>query len=139
MLDRTLRDVVEASRQLEVGDVFQKRPLRRAVLMAVGLLISIGGLAVAESDVISRWADGFLGLEETYWPRDYQLVVTVVRGPSRTDVPIDSRSPYRHPRGDDLVLAIEVRPDPSRPDVAPLTDVEAVSYTHLTLPTKRIV
>jgi len=127
MLDRTLRDVVEASRQLEVGDVFQKRPLRRAVLMAVGLLVSIGGLAVAETGVISRWADGFLSLEETYWPRDYQLVVTVVRGPSRTDVPIDSGSPYRHPRGDDLVLAIEVRPDPSRPDVAPLTDVE-VTY-----------
>ena len=127
MLDRTLRDVVEASRQLEVGDVFQKRPLRRAVLMAVGLLVSIGGLAAAESGVISRWADGFLGLEESYWPRDYQLVVTVVRGPSRADVSIDSKTLYRHPRGDDLVLAIEVRLDPSRPDVAPLTDVE-VTY-----------
>ena len=127
MLEKTRRDVVEASRRLEVGDVFQKQPLRRAVLMAVGLVVSIGGLAVADSAVITRWADGFLGLKETYWPREYQLVVTVVRGPSRSDVPIEPGTPYRHPLGDDLVLSIEVRPDPSRPEIAPLNNVE-VTY-----------
>ncbi len=124
MLEKTRRDVIEASRRLEVGDVFQKKPLRRAVLMAVGLLVSIGGLAVADSAVITRWADGFLSLKETYWPREYQLVVTVVRGPSQSDVPIEPGTPYRHPRGDDLVLSIEVKPDPSLPGLAPLASVE---------------
>ena len=127
MLEKTRRDVVEASRRLEIGDVFQKQPLRRAVLMAVGLVVSIGGLAVADTAVISRWADGFLGLKETYWPREYRLVVTVVRGPSRSDVPLEPGTAYRHPRGDDLVLAIEVQPDPSRPEITPLSNVE-VTY-----------
>ena len=127
MLDRTRRDVAEASRRIEVGDVFQKRPLRRAVMMAVGLVVSIGGLAMADSAIITRWADGFLGLKTSYWPREYQLVVTVVRGPSRSDIPIDAQTPYPHPRGDDLVLAIEVKNDPSRPGIEPLQDVE-VTY-----------
>ncbi len=123
MINRTLRDVVEASRQIEVGDVFQKRPLRRAVALAVGLLVSIGGLAVADSSIISRWADGYLSLKESYWPRKYGLFVTVVRGPGRADAQFADRV-YRHPRGEDLVLAVEVRPDPSRKEVEPLERVE---------------
>ena len=124
MINRTLRDVVEASRRIEVDDVFQKRPLLRAVALAVGLLVSIGGLAMADSSIISRWADGYLSLKESYWPREYGLFVTVVRGPGHSDAEFDVDGVYRHPRGEDLVLAIEVRPDPSRKEVKPLDRVE---------------
>lgn len=124
MLERTLRDVVEVSRQLDVTDVFQKRPLRRSVVLAVALVVSIGGLAVADSAVLSRWADGYLALKEEYWPREYGLFVTVDRGPGRQPAGFDRQNVYRHPRGEDLVLAIEVRPDPSRKQVEPLQSVE---------------
>ena len=124
MLERTFRDVVEVSRQLDVGDVFQKRPLRRSVVLAVALVVSIGGLAVADSTVLSRWADGYLALKEEYWPREYGLFVSVDRGPGRPPASFDRQNVYRHPRGEDLVLTIEVRPDPSRKQVEPLERVE---------------
>ncbi len=125
MLERTRRDVAEASRRLDTSDVFQKTPLKRAVLLAVALVMSIGGLAAADAAVMSRWASGFLGLQETYWPRDYDLVVSVVRGPSRPDVLVSAGTAYRHPRGEDLVLSITVRPKSET--LAPLDNVQ-VTY-----------
>ena len=38
-----------------------------------------------------------------------------------------------------IIVAVLVRLFPHPPNVAPITAVAPVSYTHLTLPTKRIV
>ena len=48
LLNRTIADVTEATRRLEVGDVFAKRPLRNAMLMAVVFVASIVGFRVPQ-------------------------------------------------------------------------------------------
>lgn len=107
MLDRTVGDVTHATGQLNLGDVFEKTPLRRAVMMAVVLVASVGGLAWANADVVNRWKAGFLDLEEEYWRRDVGLIVKVVAQPG--DMVREFRDfQYKHPRGGDLTLLIEV-------------------------------
>lgn len=107
MLQRTVDEVVRATRTLDLGEVFERRPLRRAVVLATVLVASIGGFAFANSAAFNRWKDGYLELQDEYWTREYGLVVRVVAQPG--DVVKEFQDfEYKHPRGGDLTLLIEV-------------------------------
>jgi len=107
MLDQTVRDVSQATGQLNLGDVFEKKPLRRAIIMAAVLVASVGGLAWANADVVKRWKAGFLDLEEEYWRRDVGLIVKVVAQPGDMVREFQDHQ-YKHPRGGDLTLLVDV-------------------------------
>ena len=107
MLQRTVTDAARTIKQLDLGSVFDSQPLRRASIVAVGLVASILGLMVVDSAAMERWVAGYLNLRDGYWPRETELIVRVVvqPGDQLRDF-VDGR--YRHPKGGDLTLDIEV-------------------------------
>ncbi len=115
MLQRTLVDVTRATKQLDLGSVFDSQPLRRASMIAVGMIASILGLMVVDSAAMERWVSGYLGLRVSYWPRETELVVKVVVQPGDQLRDFNDRK-YRHPKGGDLTLQIEVPAGKTLPD-----------------------
>lgn len=107
MLQRTLSDVARAIKQLDVTSVFDQRPLRRAMMVAVALVASILGLLVVDLSAMERWVSGYINLKDGYWPRETELIVRVVVQPGdQIREFVDGR--YKHPKGGDLALVIEV-------------------------------
>ncbi len=115
MLDRTINDVIESVRILELSDVFENRPIRRVVFLAAILVASIGGLAWANQEAVQRWKAGYLDLKHEYWPRDYGLIVKVITQPD-DQIKNFRDLHYKHPRGDDLTLLLEVLEGKKIPD-----------------------
>lgn len=107
MLRQTIADAARAVSQLDLNSVFDKAPIRRAILTASVLLASILGLAVTNSAAMERWIDGYLNLRNGYWPRETELTVRVVVQPGdRVRDFVDGV--YKHAKGTDLALRIEV-------------------------------
>jgi len=107
MLERTMLDAVSMLKQVDVGVVFDQRPLRRVMTVASVLLVSLIAFATMCPQAFARWRAGYLGLEETYWPRDVELIATVLAEPGdRVKLFVDGE--YKHPRGGDLVLLFDV-------------------------------
>ena len=115
MLQRTLTDVARAIKQLDVTSVFDHRPLRRAMLVAVVLVASILGLMVVDLSAMERWVAGYINLKDGYWPRETELIVRVVVQPGdQIREFVDGQ--YKHPKGGDLALVIEVPKGKTLPD-----------------------
>jgi hypothetical protein len=115
MLNRTVDDVVNASKKIEVSNVFDKKPLRRAVVLATLLVVSIGGLAAANQSAFSTWANSFLNLNDEYWNRENDLVIRIIAQPG--DIERDFRDKkYKHPRGADVTILIEAKDGSVVPD-----------------------
>lgn len=107
MLARTVDDVAQLAGRLELSAVFDRAPLRRAVVLAAVLLTSVAGLAWAHPPAVSRWTRAYLQWEPEYWPRQTHLVVKVLAQPG--DRVVEFRDgQYKHPRGADLTVLIEV-------------------------------
>lgn len=120
MLSQTVRDAAKLAEKLELADVFDWRPLRRAVLVASMLVVSILGLMVFNTAAMDRWIHGFLGLGESYWPRQTILKVKVLLQPGDRIREFEQNR-YRHPKGADLTLLIEAAEGTVSPDRVKLT------------------
>ncbi|HET6426412.1 MAG TPA: hypothetical protein VFG20_22155, partial [Planctomycetaceae bacterium] len=81
MLERTLHDAARQLERVDVTQVFDPRPFRRTVTVAVLLFVSILGLAVVDSAAMERWVSGYLELSPSYWPRETILELKVVTQP----------------------------------------------------------
>ena len=125
MIQRTVSQVTRDAKKLTMEDVFEKAPLRKAVVLASVLVVSVAGLAVANQDAFNRWKAGYLELEDVYWERNFGLHVEVVAQPGdvvKQFAETESGLQYKHPRGGDLTLLITV------PDGKQLPDQVELSY-----------
>ncbi|MEQ8855579.1 hypothetical protein [Gimesia sp.] len=120
MLERTVHEVAEGSRQLPLEDVFDKRPLRRAFLCALALCISILTLAVFNQPAMARWAKGYLELKTDYWNRETGLVVKVIAQPGDRVKDFQNQV-YKHGLGNDLTLLVETADGKQAPERVQLT------------------
>jgi len=115
MLRQTIVEAARTASGLDLGSVFDRKPLRRAVVTASVLVASILGLAVTNGAAMERWVAGYLGLRDGYWPRETELIVKVIVQPGdRVREFTDGR--YKHPKGSDLSLQIEVAPGKKAPE-----------------------
>jgi hypothetical protein len=108
MIDRTVDEAARISSTLPLESVFDRTPLRRALVAAVLLIASVGAFSVVDAAATSRWVHAFVKRDALYWPRESQLVVKAVVQPG------DRLREFRngllkHPRGVDLVLLVEAR------------------------------
>lgn len=107
MLARTMSDASRAAEQVNLSEVFNQRPLRKAVITAAVLVVSILGLLAVNASAMDRWARGYLGLQDLYWNRETVLVLQAIAPPGdRVRSFVDGR--LRHARGTDLVLQVLV-------------------------------
>lgn len=120
MLSHTIRDAARLAQNLDLAAVFDWRPLRRAVVIATVLLVSILGLMAFDSKAMDRWVRGFLSLGETYWDRQTVLRVKVLLQPGDRIREFEQQR-YRHPRGADLTLLVEAAEGTVWPDRVKLT------------------
>lgn len=120
MLDRTVQEVTRSSQQLPLEDVFDKRPLKRAFLCALMLLISIISLAVMNQPAMARWAKGYLELRPDYWNRETGLVVKVIAQPGDRVKEFQNLT-YKHGLGNDLTLQVETVDGKKVPERVQLT------------------
>jgi hypothetical protein len=115
MLSRAVDDVAVAADRLDVTDVFDRRPLRRATIAAAVLLVPILVLAVARPRAIAGWWDAYGRLADTYHARETTLRLTVLAPPDERLRPLEPGAVYKHPRGANLAVLLEV-PGGKRPD-----------------------
>lgn len=120
MLARTVKEVAQGSQQLPLEDVFDKRPLRRAVFGAFALFISILSLAVINQPAMARWAKGYLELQSDYWNRETGLIVKVIAQPGDRIKEFQDLS-YKHGLGNDLTLLVETVDSTKAPERVQLT------------------
>lgn len=115
MLRQTIVGATQTVGSLDMGSVFDKRPIRRALLMASVLTASILGLAVANTAAMERWIAGYLSLRDGYWPRETELIVRVIAQPGDRLKDFASGQ-YKHAKGTDLTLQIDVPEGRKTPD-----------------------
>lgn len=115
MLRQTIVEAARTASGLDLGSVFDRKPLRRAVVTASVLVASIFGLAVTNGAAMERWVAGYLGLRDGYWPRETELVVKVIAQPGDRIREFTGGS-YKHAKGSDLSLQIEVAPNKKAPE-----------------------
>lgn len=115
MLQRTMADAARAVDRLDLAAVFNPLPLRRALILVAALAASIIGLAAVDLGAMDRWVDGFIHLQDSYWPRSTDLLVRVLTQPGDRIRDFHNRQ-YRHPRGGDLTLIVDDSGGKSSPD-----------------------
>ncbi|MEZ6047447.1 MAG: hypothetical protein R3C11_18075 [Planctomycetaceae bacterium] len=118
MLGRTVRDVSQQVKQLPLSDVFERRPLQRGVISAVGVTLSVLVFLVLNQEAAARWKHAYVDLDQTYWERTTELTVKVIAQPSDQVREFDENLEYKHARGRDLVVLVEV-PEGMNPDGKP--------------------
>ncbi len=116
MLKRTVAEVAETLKRVNVESVFDRAPLRRVMTAAAVLFVSVIGFAVMNREAFGRWTDGYIGLKSEYWPREVSLVATVLAQPGDRVKSFGVDGVYKHPRGSDLVLLFDVPPGKKVPE-----------------------
>ncbi|MEX0704239.1 MAG: hypothetical protein WD069_19220 [Planctomycetales bacterium] len=108
MLARTVRQAADEARDIDVGAVFERRPLRRAAIAAVVLVAGIGAFAATNAHAMNRWWLAYFALAGEYWEREYQLELRTVTQPDQRVRRLEPANPYLHPKGGAFVPLIVV-------------------------------
>ncbi|MEZ6144833.1 MAG: hypothetical protein R3B91_05220 [Planctomycetaceae bacterium] len=118
MQRRTITDAALVTRNLDLENVFDRRPLKRALVGAIMLLVSIAGLGIADASSVQRWYSAFVLGRDNYWDpfRRSALSVGVVAQPGDRFQKLTTDEEYRHPRGADLVVRVDVPEDKVVPE-----------------------
>jgi hypothetical protein len=81
MLARTCREAVAPIAAVRLRQVFDPRPLRRALLAAVVAAVSVAVYGLMNPQLMAIWADRCLALGSAPWPRATQLALGEPFGP----------------------------------------------------------
>lgn len=119
MLDRTIEEVREASNRLDLGSVFDKRPLMRAGISASCLVVTILAFAICFTDVFGLWFRRNVLLADVAWRRETAMQLVVLAEPGDRQVEFKDRV-YKHPRGSDLTLQATVLDNKKVPELVQL-------------------
>ena len=121
MLQQTVFDATAALKNLDLGSVFDRKPLRRAISSASLLFVSLIAFAALSPEAFGRWRAGYIELKDEYWTREFGLVATVLAEPGDRVKQFNAAGEYKHPRGSDLALLFDVPPGKKIPDRVELT------------------
>lgn len=104
LISRTNQAAGAAIAAVRPGELFNRRPLIRALSVAGALLASLVGFAILSSDVFGFWMQR-LALSDQLWPRRVQL--EVVGFPTGAD----GRRTHKLAQDDDFELLVHARAD----------------------------
>ncbi|HUG18338.1 MAG TPA: hypothetical protein VMM56_05135, partial [Planctomycetaceae bacterium] len=113
MVDHTVSSVAASTKNIELGDVFDWKPL---IVAWVAAVVTLGGTAAtiaAAPQSFERWTKAFVYFDEIYWLRETKLEIVVLADPGDRSRPF-VEGVYLHPRGAELKLLVTV-PDEERP------------------------
>jgi len=109
MWQRTAAQAAEALKGVDLDDVFNPRPLKRALIVAGVLLASIAVMGTANAAGVQRWFNAFILGRDDYWEpyRKSAMAVRVIAEPGKRVREFGPDGVYRHPRGADLIIEAE--------------------------------
>lgn len=105
LMSRTIREVTDVVAGLNLSQVFNHFPLRRALTLAVIIAVSVGVLFVNYKPVFARWVNGYVLLKDRYWLRNTELRMQVIAQPGDRIKDFHGGI-YKHARGEDLTLLV---------------------------------
>jgi len=115
MLNRAVDEVAEMSEGLHLSEVFDFRPLQKAVISLLLLIASIIGFAMLFPGPFNTWFRRNVICADEYWPRESELELVVLAEPGER-VRVFRDGVYKHPRGADLTLLANVPEGKTAPD-----------------------
>ncbi len=115
MLVRTLEETSRITDSLEIKEVFNTKPIRRAGLFAAVAVVSIAATAVASPQTFSHWSNAYVRLAEDYWNRVNGLNVYLIAQPGDR-IREFKRHSCKHAAGTDLTILVETQPGKQTPD-----------------------
>ncbi|AMV19479.1 hypothetical protein [Planctomyces sp. SH-PL14] len=123
LMQRTVADAVTSLRNLDLGQVFDPRPLRHMLTAAGVLIASVIGFGVINSAGFQRWYSAFIVGREDYWQpyRQSLMEVYVVAQPGDRVRQFDKDLVYKHPKGADLTLVAQSPEGKTVPERATLS------------------
>jgi len=123
MWQRTAAQAAEALKGVNLNDVFNPRPLKRALVVAGVLLASIAVMGTANAAGVQRWFNAFILGRDDYWEpyRKSAMSVHVIAEPGKRQREFDADGVYRHPRGADLTIEAESAEGKVSPERATLS------------------
>ncbi|VAX38650.1 hypothetical protein MNBD_PLANCTO02-317 [hydrothermal vent metagenome] len=107
MRNLTIQNVTQETKNLDISDVFSRKPLAKAIIATIVLFISIGGLWIANAQAVENWYNAYIKMENRYWKRETQLNVTVLAYPGER-IKKFHNGEYKHPKEVDLKIVITV-------------------------------
>jgi hypothetical protein len=107
MLQRTADEAAEVLNRLELREVFNVRPLARAMGLALALAVSVAAFGLAASEVFSTWFHRSVLFANELYRRETDLHVIVLAEPGERRVEFQNDL-YKHPRGGDFTFLAEV-------------------------------
>ncbi|MCA8990463.1 MAG: hypothetical protein KDA88_00705 [Planctomycetaceae bacterium] len=112
MQDQTIEQATQIASRLKLADVFEPTPLRRNLIVASVLMLTVLIFGVANTQAMGRWVDAFILGRPDYWEafRQSELQVFVRTQPGNRRRDFSEDGILKHPRGADLEL-IAVSPD----------------------------
>ena len=126
LADRAAADAAARVHALPPGDLFDPVPLRRVLLLALGLTAGTVAFGLWRTDAVRRLTEAYVDLAEVYRVRETALRVAALLPPGEEVKPLTPGEPHRHPRGADLTLLISV-PEGEKPGGGPWTPPEQVT------------
>ncbi len=114
MLARTLEETEKLTDSLDVKDVFNTRPIKRAGFLAVASLLSIAATAVASPETFSHWSNAYVKLAEDYWNRVNGLNAYLIAQPGDRIREFENHL-CKHAAGADLTILVETQPGKQTP------------------------
>lgn len=123
MWRRTASEAAATIRGIDLSQVFDPRPLRRAVTIAGVLLASVIAIGAANAAGVERWFHAFVLGKDDYWDpyRRSAMSIHVIAQPGDRVREFDADGVYRHPRGADLTIEAESAEGKPAPDKAVLS------------------
>ena len=115
MLQRTADEAAELVQRLELREVFNVRPLARAIGLAAVLVVSVAAFGLASSEVFSTWFRRSVLFADELYRRETDLRVVVLAEPGERPVEFQNGL-YKHPRGGDLTFLADVPEGRKVPD-----------------------
>jgi hypothetical protein len=104
MLASTRAEALAATRNLELGRVFNSRPLVRSLALALFFVVSIGAFGYMARDAFGIWTRRTLLMSEELWPRKTHLIVEG----------FDKNRRAKIARGADFELSVKAEAAPGR-------------------------
>ena len=115
MLARTLEETDQLTTTLDITDVFNTRPIRRAVFLVTLALLSLAATAVASPQTFSHWSNAYVKLAEDYWNRVNGLKAVLIAQPGDRVREFENHT-CKHAAGADLTILVETLPDKLPPE-----------------------
>lgn len=137
MYERTSAEASSLTQSLDLGSVFDQKPLRRTLGVAGVLVATVAVFGVMNVQAMERWIDAYLLGKTDYWNRFRlnQLEIRLVTQPGDRVREFSSEGIYKHPRGGNLEFQVISRDGHPVPDRVSL---ETASFSGTTTQRSRV-